>query len=452
MSIPFIGAFESTYMPSHDRDVTQTTGHDVRWREDIALLERSGVRQLRYPLLWHRIEQTPGRYDWAHTDEVLAHLQERGMRVIADLVHHTSYPRWLDRGFDDPRYGEAFLRFSTAVAERYPWLQAYTLVNEPFSTLFLAGHAAIWPPYLSGDEGFVRLMRNVLPPLAEASRRFRSLLPDAQHVWTDTCESHGAAGPEAAPYVAMANQRRFIVLDLLLGRAGQPGECLYVDRLLQAGGRDLLGMEPGSIDVLGLDYYAHNQWRFGPDDVGSTTPRPDPVPLADQIVEYWRRYDVPCALTETNVRGYASDRATWLKYTLEQCEVAAARGVPMEGYCWFPSIDSADWNSLLFRCEGAIDPVGVYWLDENLERRESSMSRAYVAAAGGMPAADLPAYRLREPVATWLSGYLDHVPHWKWQDPPEGELCSNDTPPDARIELRIVEKSEPATTKAPRDA
>lgn len=56
--------------------------------------------------------------------------------------------------------------------------------------------------------------------------------------------------------------------------------------------------------------------------------------------------------------------------------MAAARGVLMEGYCWFPSIDSADWNSLLFRCEGGIDPVGIYWLDATVERRESSMSRA----------------------------------------------------------------------------
>ena len=436
-----IGAFESTYLPAHDTDVTQTTGHDRRWREDIALLQHAGVRQLRYPVLWHRVESEPGRYDWRHTDEVLGHLHDAGLHVIADLVHHTSYPRWLDRGFDDPRYGEAFLRFTTAVAERYPWLPAYTLVNEPFSTMFLAGHAGLWPPYLSGDEGFVRLLRNVLPPLAEASRNYRSLLPDARHVWTDTCESHGPASPAAAPYVARAQQRRFVVLDLMLGRAGAPGQRLYVDRLCEVGGADLLDMEPGHVDVLGLDYYAHCQWSFGPDDVGSTTPRADPVPLADQIVEYWERYRLPIALSETNVRGYASDRATWLKYTLEQCEIAVSRGVPVEGYCWFPVIDSADWNSLLHRCEGAIDPVGAYWLDDALERRESSMSRSWTAAAAGTPAAELPAYRLREPVATWLRGYLDHVPHWQWQDPPEGELCSNDTPPDARMELRVVERA-----------
>src|SRR4051794_2368810 len=266
-------------MPAHDTDVTQTTGHDRRWRQDVGLLEGAGVNRLRYPLLWHRIEAQQGKYDWRHTDLVLHHLRDKGFHVVADLVHHTSYPRWLEHGFGDERFGEAFLRFSDAVAERYPWLPAYTLINEPFSTLLMAGHARIWPPYLSGDEGFARLLCNVLPPLAEASRRWRERLPHAQHVWTDTCEHHGAMVPEAETFTAMANQRRFIALDLILGRAGQPGECLYVDKLVAAGGGDLLAMEPGTIDVLGLDYYAHCQWGFGPADGTSLTPRPDPMPL-----------------------------------------------------------------------------------------------------------------------------------------------------------------------------
>ena len=37
--IPFIGAFESAYMPAHDKDVTDTTEHAVRWRDDLKLLD-----------------------------------------------------------------------------------------------------------------------------------------------------------------------------------------------------------------------------------------------------------------------------------------------------------------------------------------------------------------------------------------------------------------------------
>ncbi len=435
--IEMVGAFETTYLPGHDRDIAETTEHDVRWRQDLTLLEGVGVTRLRYPLRWHRIEAREGEYNWRTTDEVLGHVHDQGMRPIIDLVHHTSYPRWLRGGFADQRFGDAYLRFADAVARRYPWVREYTLFNEPFSTLFLAGHEAIWPPYLRGPEGFVELMANVLPAVAEASRMYRALLPEARHVYIDTCEHHYAGDHAAAGYTEMANDRRFFVLDLFLGST--PPESRFVPLVLEAGGERLFDIEPCQIDVLGLDYYAHCQWQFHGDGKGGVVPASAPIPLGAQILEYWERYGLPCMLSETNIRGFASDRATWLKYTLEQCELAVAAGVPFEGYCWFPFVDSADWDSLLFRCEGNIDPVGVYWLDERLDRRASSMSRSYALAASGVPSARLPAYRLQEPVATWLEGYLRHMQHWTWQLPPPGEVCSNTTPAEGRMELRIVD-------------
>jgi beta-glucosidase/6-phospho-beta-glucosidase/beta-galactosidase len=434
-AIEMIGGFETTYLPAHDRDVAETTEHDVRWREDVELMARSGVTRLRLPVRWHRIEATQGIYDWRETDQVLGHLHDRGFRPIVDLVHHTSYPSWLRNGFADARFADAYVRFADAVAQRYPWIPEYTLFNEPFSTLFLSGHEAIWPPYRAGLEGFVELVRNVLPAVTRASRMYRDLLPDARHVYVDTCEQHYGAGVAGSEYAVMANDRRFFVADLFLGRSQD--DSAFLPSILEAGGGDLLEIEPGVIDVLGLDYYAHCQWDF-PDQGPGSVPASRPVPLSAQITAYWERFGLPCLLSETNIRGYASDRASWLKYTLEQCEIARDAGVPMDGLCWFPFVDSADWGSLLHRCEGSIDPVGVYWLDEHLDRRSSSMSRAYVAAASGVRSADLPAYELREPVATWLRGYRPHMSHWDWQPPPPGEQCSNRTPEDATFELRVV--------------
>lgn len=435
--LELIGGFESTYLPGHDRDVAETTEHDIRWRDDVALLHDMGVSRLRYPVRWHRIESCAGEYDWRATDEVLGHLHDHGLRPVVDLVHHTSYPRWLEGGFADERFGPAYLRFAEAFARRYPWVGEYTLFNEPFSTLFLAGHEAIWPPYRRGVEGFVELIGNVVPAVTEASRMYRDLLPEARHVYVDTCEHHYAGDAAAIRYTEMANDRRFFVLDMFLGTT--KADSHFLPLVLEAGGEGLFETEAGHIDVLGLDYYPHCQWEFHGHGKGGLVPASTPIPLAAQIVEYWDRYHLPCMLSETNVRGFASDRASWLKYTLEQCELAAAAGVPLDGYCWFPFIDSADWGSLLFRCEGNIDPVGVHWLDERLDRRASSMSRSYALAAAGAPAADLPAYRFQEPVLTWLQGYLGHVEHWSWLPPPSTEVCSNTTKPDARMELRIVD-------------
>jgi beta-glucosidase/6-phospho-beta-glucosidase/beta-galactosidase len=434
--IELIGAFESTYMPAHDRDVFETTEHDQRWRADLALLEDAGVTRLRYPIRWHRVEATPGAFDWTQTDEVLEHLRAGGFRPIVDLVHHTSYPAWLTDGFADPRFGASYLRYAEAFALRYPWIEEYTLFNEPFSTLFLSGHEGIWPPYQTGLTSFVDLLANVLPAVAEASRLYRRLLPGARHVWTDTCEFHTGSDESGQRYADMANERRFLAIDAFLGRGYDP-EGPLGELLEEAGGSRLQCLVPGHIDVLGLDYYAHCQWNFGIE--GGSTPTPTPLPLADQIEQYWQRYGLPCAITETNVRGSTGDRATWLKYVLEQCEVARDRSIPIDGLCWFPFIDSTDWDSLLFRCDGHIDPVGVYWLDANLERHGSVMASSYAAAARGVPSAGLPAFELAEPVATWLRGYLPQLAHWTWQQPPQDNRGHSLPRTTTTMELRVVD-------------
>jgi beta-glucosidase/6-phospho-beta-glucosidase/beta-galactosidase len=440
-----IGAFESTYIPAHDADILETSGHVTRYREDLALLRAHGVTHLRYPVRWHRIETAPGRYDWHATDEVLGHLREEGFAPILDLVHHTSYPRWLRGGFGDPRFGPAYLAFCEAFARRYPWVREYTLFNEPFATLFLCGHEAVWPPYADGLAGFVALMRNVLPAVAEASRRLAELLPGGRHVWVDSCEGHTAVDPQGEAYAELCNDRRFFALDAMLGRAGDRSRP-FVAEVVAAGGADLLELEPGRIDVLGLDYYAHHEWAYGhraaalPDEVAQHlahpdgpghprshgiqggTPAPNPQGLAELARQYSAHAGLPMILGETNIAGSTSDRATWLKHTLEQCEEAIADGVPLEGYCWFGFLDSLDWNSLLERCDRALDPVGVIALDEDLGRHQSSVSRAYAQVARGARSSDLPAYALTPGMRRWIAGLLPLMEHYAWQAPPEEEL------------------------------
>ena len=443
MRLEFIGAFESTYMPRHDVDVLETSGHLERWREDLLLLRDCGVRRLRYPVRWHRVEAEAGSYDWSLTDQVLGFMADEGLEPIVDLVHHTSYPRWLEGGLGDPGFGAAYLRYCEAFARRYGSVSEYTLFNEPFATLFLAGHQGIWPPYGRGIEQFVALVRNVLPALAEACGMYRDLLPEARHVYVDTCEGHSAMEPAAETYAALANDRRFFALDALLGRL--EGEHRpFVREVVAAGAEDLLEMAPGHVDVLGLDYYAHSEWSFVADPgyapavpaghevhgeagaVRGITPSAQPVGLAALALEYWQRYGTPMILSETNLRGAPSDRATWLKHTLDQCEQAAAGGARLDGYCWFPFLDSLDWNSLLARADRCIDPVGVFWLDAELGRNESTMSASFRRAAAGAPASQLPAYRLTDRTANWVSQLLPQMEGYRWQEAPAAEAAIGD--------------------------
>src|SRR6185369_2813572 len=70
------------------------SGHDRR-DQDLALIASLGVTTVRYPVLWERT--APGALeaaDWRFSDARLVELRERGIDVIAGLVHHGSGPAY----------------------------------------------------------------------------------------------------------------------------------------------------------------------------------------------------------------------------------------------------------------------------------------------------------------------------------------------------------------------
>jgi glycosyltransferase involved in cell wall biosynthesis len=406
-----IGGLESTLHPDVGVDVLDVTGHAEHADDDLAHLARAGVRHMRFPLRWQRIEPEPGVFDWTETDRLLGRLSDAGIVPIVDLVHHTTWPRWLSDGFRGPDFGPAFLRYAEALARRHPQIPAYTLFNEPFATLFLAGHEALWPPYDRGVRGFQRLLQSVLPAVSQAAAAYRELLPHAHHVWVDTAEHHGGEGPGTA-HASMANDRRHAVLDLALGHDLDPDRP-FLGPLLADEGEALAQLPPLRVDVLGLDYYCHSEWWY--DAGGSSAPSPRPIGLAAVAEHYAHRYGLPLMLTETNVRGLPTDRASWLRYVLEQYELALSRGVPLHGWCWFPHVDSADWDSLLARCAGRVDPVGVLSLAPDGTRRHTAFTTAWEHAVAGAPVAELPAVRFQPPVDQQLSGLLPTLRHWPWR-------------------------------------
>jgi len=125
-------------------------------------------------------------------------------------------------------------------------------------------------------------------------------------------------------------------------------------------------------------------------------------------------------LGETNIRGTVTDRLTWLRFMQEQCEMLVREEVDFRGFCWFPSIDSTDWSNLCARCTGAVDPQGIWYLDEQRSTRfNSELSHYYsLLASGAASARDLPAYRFLPPLDRQLSGLMRLMSHWEnWLEP-----------------------------------
>jgi beta-glucosidase/6-phospho-beta-glucosidase/beta-galactosidase len=242
----------------------------------------------------------------------------------------------------------------------------------------------------------------------------------------DTCEFHHPQDRQSEAWSSFCNERRFVFDDLISGRIDRlhPLYSYLIDNGVNP--EELLWFRDQSteVDVCGLDYYAPSemdwQWNRKTQRSAILFPVSSPRGFAAVAGDYSGRYQKPLMLTETNIRGTVSDRITWLKHMEEQCEYLLSTGADLRGFCWFPAIDSTDWDRLCTRCASSVDPQGIWWLDETRwERHTSELSAWYSQLAKhNVDSTSLPAYRFLAPLDRDLAGHVKLMKHWNdWIDP-----------------------------------
>src|SRR5215218_9741125 len=103
---------------------------------------------------------------------------EVGVRPIAGLVHYVSAPR--HTCLSDPAFPEKLASYARAVAERYPWVEDYTPVNEPLTTARFSGLYGHWYPHGRDGRTFARALLNQLRGVVLAMRAVREVSPAAR--------------------------------------------------------------------------------------------------------------------------------------------------------------------------------------------------------------------------------------------------------------------------------
>lgn len=111
-------------------DEMEKCRHYELWRTDLALVQDLGITFLRYGLPLHGTWLGDGRYEWSFADEVFGEIRRLDLVPIADLCHF-GVPDWIGN-FQNPDFPVLFARYARAFAERFPWVQLYTPVNEMF--------------------------------------------------------------------------------------------------------------------------------------------------------------------------------------------------------------------------------------------------------------------------------------------------------------------------------
>lgn len=361
----FVPQYRSRQRPL---DEYELMGHYEHWRSDLALVRQLGINTLRWGIPWHRVEPEAGRFDWSWGDQVLPYLvEELGVTPIVDLVHY-GCPDWLTGSFADPRYPNAVAAYAAAFAERYSHLvHCYTPHNEPHMTALMGGQRGIWPPYLRGERGFLRIMVQVARGMQRTIRAIREIDPRAAMIQVEATALHRTAREELKAYAAEEHERRYLSFDLLAGHvsSAHPAYLWLVRNGIPPAVLRELVENAQEIDVMGLNFYP--QWstleyylgRSG--HVRLRLSERDGAGFGELIEDHHSRYGVPIMITETSAYGSHETRSAWLESSVRAIRGLRESGVPVIGYTWFPLFTMVDW-----RYRFGTGPVEQYHIDLGL--------------------------------------------------------------------------------------
>ena len=371
--LAFAVGIEDTFVPQEALgrralDEYELTQHYEQWAQDLELARNTGAGLIRYGLPWYLINPEPGKFVWDWTDRVVDRLEELGLEAIVDLMHYGT-PRWLDNQFINSGYPSAVAEYAGRVAERYRGrLNLYTPLNEPLINAIFCGEDGRWPPYLTGHDGFVKLVRAVALGIVETQRAIKQATSDnAVSVHVEATFRFTGRTELAREEVVFLRERCFLVEDLLTGRVDE-GHAL-TDYLRRHGfsDNDLGWFQENTAfpDVMGINYYPHlSTVEYTEEEPSHPKRRTDggTEGLEEVVRAFAERYDRPVFVTETSTSGTGEERSDWCEASVSACRKLVTEGVPLVGYTWWPLFDLVDWDyrESLAPVEDFLMPMGLY--------------------------------------------------------------------------------------------
>ncbi|MFD1720357.1 family 1 glycosylhydrolase [Amnibacterium endophyticum] len=326
------------------------TDHDLRWRDDLATVRDLGATAVRYGVSWPLVHVAPGVFDWSVLDERLRHIAgELGLTVIADLVHYGT-PTWLEGSFADPRYPDAIAEFAGAFASRYRGLVEHiTPLNEPVTTASFCGLRGVWPPALTGWDGWTTVAVGIVEGVRRTIAAARAANPDVAIVHVEASAIYTATEPDLEAHADLLRAVAALPTELLLGRVdtAHPMHCWLLENGADAVALAGFQRDVPTIDLLGVNYYpdltprnlvpgtasveqiAVNRWADG---------------LRDRLLWFAEQYGAPMLVTETSIEGPESVRADWLADSARAVLDLRDAGLDVRGYTWWPLLDFVDWS------------------------------------------------------------------------------------------------------------
>jgi dTDP-4-dehydrorhamnose reductase len=400
--LPIWGGLECTVARIGDvyRDELAETGSLER-AGDIAAILDLGISALRYPLLWEHVAPDGlENASWDRQDRELAAIQARGVQVIAGLCHHGSGPR--HTSLLDPEFPRHLARYAARVAERYPWIEAYTPVNEPLTTARFACLYGHWYPHKTDEASFLLALFHEIRGTALAMQEIRARVPHARLIQTEDV-GRVFSTPRLAYQARYDNARRWLSLDLLCGRVipTHPWFSKFVAAGVPRDKLTELAARPCPPDIVGVNYYLssdryldehlafypRSSWggngreRYADVEAFRVADVAADVGLAQRLTETAERYGLPLAVTELHNGCTREEQLRWLLDGYKDVCDLRRKGLDIRAITPWALMGSVDWNSLLTVKAGHYESGAFDTRDTTV--RPTVIARAVKALANG---------------------------------------------------------------------
>jgi beta-glucosidase len=348
------GGIEDTFIPQERPGMRALeeyalTQHYEQWRGDLERAASLGITMLRWGVPWYCVEPRPGAFDWGWIDAVLEYMV-RDLRIqpIVDLMHYGT-PLWLEGSFAAPDYAERVAAYAAGFAARYGELvRYYTPLNEPTVNADFCGRRGEWPPYMTGDDGFVRVLLPIARGIQLSAQAIRAADPDAVLVAVEALNWRRAAMPGAQAEAARRDQADFLCWDLVRGALDEAHPLHGWLRDNGASKSELAALRAHATEqeIFGVNFYPWSAYELS-EEGGVIHQQPvarDGRLLLDVLGRCHAHTGRSLFVTETSAKEDIAGRAAWMDETIAAVHAARAEGLPVIGYTWFPLITMVEWN------------------------------------------------------------------------------------------------------------
>ncbi|MBA2746429.1 MAG: sugar nucleotide-binding protein [Flavisolibacter sp.] len=355
-------------------DQLHYSGHYYR-SSDILELSDLGIKKMRYPVLWekHQPEETTA-IDWTWTEGQLKTLRDQNIDVIAGLVHHGSGPSFTNLA--DPLFGKKLSGYARAVAEKFPWLEYYTPINEPLTTARFSGLYGIWYPHKKSARSFFMMLLQQLKGTVLSMQEIRKINPEAKLIQTEDLGK--TYSTDLLKYQAhYENERRWLTFDLLCGKFDHHHILWNHFQDLDIPNEDLefFLSNPCPPDIFGFNHYLTSEryiderlalypehthgsnvkHRYA--DVEAVRVQLEEATGIEVLLrEAWQRFKAPMAITEVHLHCHREEQIKWFKHVNEAAIRTMEAGIDIKGITTWAMLGSFGWNKLLTQNGGDYEP------------------------------------------------------------------------------------------------